>query len=350
MAKSDHRFPYRWRLADGFPAPGIKPNGRKVFGTFVCGGGSAMGYKLAGFDYLGGVEIDPAIAEIYKSNLSPRYCFVEDIRDFNKRTDLPDDLYNLDILDGSPPCTLFSMNRGRKREDAWGKAKKFAEGQAEQTLDDLPFIWCETVAKLRPKVCLMENVEGLVKGGAKAYLNHIAYKLSWAEYEVQIFLLDAQFMGVPQRRRRIFVIGRRKDLNLPRLELNFQEPVISAGEVRDDKYGGLPLSGKSLSRWKCRQPGDRRFSDIALRMEGKCTDFSHFIAREDEPFQTFVTSVGAWYDTPRFLNARELLLGASFPTDYQGDNKIPFLTGMCVPPVMTANIAYEINRQLFANE
>lgn len=54
MTQNSHRFPYRWKLADGFPAPGVKPNGRKVFGTFVCGGGSAMGYKLAGFDYLGG--------------------------------------------------------------------------------------------------------------------------------------------------------------------------------------------------------------------------------------------------------------------------------------------------------
>lgn len=202
MTENSHRFPYRWRLADGFPAAGVKPNGRTVFGTFVCGGGSAMGYKLAGFDYLGGVEIDPKVAEIYRANLHPRHLFVEDIRDFNKRDDLPAELYNLDILDGSPPCTLFSLNRGRKREDSWGKAKKFAEGQSEQTLEDLPFVWCETVAKLRPKVCLMENVEGLVKGGAKAYCSNIIWKLGRAGYDAQLFLLDAQFMGVPQRRRR----------------------------------------------------------------------------------------------------------------------------------------------------
>ena len=73
MARSDHRFNYRWRLSDGFPAPGIAPNGLKVFGTFVCGGGSAMGYKLAGCDYLGGVEIDPKVAETYRENLRPKY-------------------------------------------------------------------------------------------------------------------------------------------------------------------------------------------------------------------------------------------------------------------------------------
>ena len=35
---SAHKFPYSWRMADGYPAPGIQPNGLKVFGTFICGG------------------------------------------------------------------------------------------------------------------------------------------------------------------------------------------------------------------------------------------------------------------------------------------------------------------------
>lgn len=347
MSKNSHRFSYRWRLADGFPAPGVTPNGRTVFGTFVCGGGSAMGYKLAGFDYLGGVEIDPAVAAIYKENLQPRHLYVEDIRDFNKREDLPAELYNLDILDGSPPCTLFSLNRGRKREDAWGKTKKFAEGQKEQTLEDLPFVWCDTVAKLRPKVCLMENVEGLVKGGAKAYCSNIIWKLGRAGYDAQLFVLDAQFMGVPQRRRRVFIVGRRRDLGLPRVELNFQEPVIPAGEVRDDTFGGEPLRDVSLRRWKLRRPGDRCFGDISLRSEGAASNFTIKLVPKSEAAPTLVTARNAWYDIPRRANDRELLHFASFPEDYRGGGKLPFLTGMCVPPIMTANIAYEINRQMF---
>lgn len=55
--KNSHLFPYRWRLADGFPAIGIPAHKCKVFGTFICGGGSSMGYKLAGFDHLGGGRI-----------------------------------------------------------------------------------------------------------------------------------------------------------------------------------------------------------------------------------------------------------------------------------------------------
>ena len=68
-----------------------------------------MGYKLAGYEHLGGVEIDPKVAAIYKANHNPKHLFIEDIRAFNKRNDLPEELYNLDLLDGSPPCSSFSM-------------------------------------------------------------------------------------------------------------------------------------------------------------------------------------------------------------------------------------------------
>ena len=78
-----------------------------------------MGYKLAGYEHLGGGEINPKVAEIYKENLQPKYLFVDDIREFNKREDLPKELYELDILDGSPPCTSFSMQG--VREKGWGK-------------------------------------------------------------------------------------------------------------------------------------------------------------------------------------------------------------------------------------
>ena len=55
-------FNYKWNLMDGYPAPNIEPNNLNVFGTFICGGGSTMGYKLAGYNHLGGVEIDPKVA------------------------------------------------------------------------------------------------------------------------------------------------------------------------------------------------------------------------------------------------------------------------------------------------
>ena len=114
---------WKWRFAD-YPK---EKNGLKVFSCFACGGGSTMGYKLAGCEVLGCCEIDPKMNEIYNRNHHPRFNFLMDIRDFNKIPDneLPEELFNLDILDGSPPCTTFSM--AGEREESWGKKKKFRE-------------------------------------------------------------------------------------------------------------------------------------------------------------------------------------------------------------------------------
>lgn len=299
-----HLFHYEWRLADGFPAPGIQANGRKVFGTFVCGGGSAMGYKLAGYDYLGGVEIDAKVAEVYRTNLKPKYLYVEDIRKTVERDDLPEELYHLDILDGSPPCTLFSLNRGKKREDAWGKPKTFAEGQAAQTLDDLVFVWAELVNKLRPKVALMENVEGLVKGGAKKYYLHILQRLGEYGYDAQGFVLDAQNMGVPQMRRRCFIIARRRDLHLPPLHLNFQEPVITFGEMREPQAEG-DIGKICMAMWKLRKPGDKSIGDVCQRTRQKTSMFSVWFAYDSRPVPTLVTTNHVCFDVPREMTQKE---------------------------------------------
>lgn len=299
-----HRFPWKWNLADGFPAPGIAFNGLKVFGTFVCGGGSAMGYKLAGCDYLGGVEIDTKIGEVYRRNLQPKYFYNEDIRDFLARDNYPDELRELDILDGSPPCTLFSLDRGKRREDSWGKKKAFKEGQAEQTIDDLVFVWCDLVNKLRPKVALMENVEGLAKGNAKRYLLNVVDRLSGSGYTPQVFVLDAQFMGVPQTRRRCFVIARRNDLNMPPLRLEFSEPIIPFRDIMDPTTEGY-CSKFGMAMWKQRRYGDKSLSDVSERTRRRTSRFSVGYVYGHLPSPTLVTLEHYLFDIPRIMNERE---------------------------------------------
>jgi DNA (cytosine-5)-methyltransferase 1 len=194
-----HKFPYEWTLKD---AVFTKDKG-KVFSCFACGGGSTMGYKLAGFDVLGCNEIDPKMMEAYKANHNPKYAYLEPIQDFKLRDDLPQELYSLDILDGSPPCSSFSMagNRG----DDWGKEKKFREGQAEQVLDTLFFDFIDLAKKLQPKIVIAENVKGLLIGEARAYVSRIYEAFDEAGYIVQHWLFDASTMGVPQRRETGFL-------------------------------------------------------------------------------------------------------------------------------------------------
>lgn len=192
-----NRFDWKWNLSD------IKQDKDvNVFTTFSCGGGSTMGYKRAGFHVLGNVEIDPKINEMYKKNHHPKYNFNMDLREFNKLEEIPDELIGIDILDGSPPCTTFSMSG--KREKTWGKEKKFREGQAKQTLDDLFFVFLDTVEKLQPKIVIAENVTGIVMGNAKGYCNLIVKRFQSLGYDLQIFKLNAATMDVPQTRERIF--------------------------------------------------------------------------------------------------------------------------------------------------
>lgn len=341
---SEHRFSYRWNLSDGYPAKGIKPNGCKVFGTFVSGGGSTMGYKLSGYEHLGGVEIDPQVAEAYKANHNPKYLFVEDIRAFNRRSDLPDELYNLDLLDGSPPCSTFSM--AGSREKAWGKEKVFREGQAEQTLDDLVFVYCETIAKLKPKVFLLENVKGIIQGNAKWYSKEIVRRLNAIGYEVQVFCLNAASMGVPQKRERVFFIGHRKDLVLPKLKMEFDEAAIVAGDIAKP-LSVIPnaLIGTSLSkdRWSKIKQGEN-FGKVA-----NGSSFSHERVNMRAVFNTIDTSAKhKKYHGEQFrkFTTAEYKQFGSYPLDYNFQIIEPeYLIGMSVPPVMMAQIANQIWEQ-----
>ena len=73
-------FPLEWKLTDKTVVP---KNNMNVFGTFVCGGGSSMGYKLAGFNHLGGVEFTEHYSKVYKHNHKPkRFIIVLVIRSF----------------------------------------------------------------------------------------------------------------------------------------------------------------------------------------------------------------------------------------------------------------------------
>lgn len=337
---NDHRFPYKWNLVDGYPAKGIEPNGLKVFGTFICGGGSTMGYKLAGYTHLGGVEIDSQVADIYKTNHNPKYLYNQDIREFNKLIDLPDELYNLDLLDGSPPCSSFSM--AGSREKAWGKEKQFREGQAIQTLDDLVFEYCNTIIKLQPKVFLLENVKGIISGNAKAYSKKIIQTMEQVGYNVQIFLLNAASMGVPQRRERVFFIGHKKELNLKPLRLNFNEKPITFNELKLSDVERNDLSKSLLERWnKC---------EIGKHPIAKTGNPFGYMTRMDEnkvmPTILAGDSICALQNEPKDAHVDEYKLCGSYPLDYNFKTIKPkYLIGMSVPPVMTAQIAYQIYLQ-----
>lgn len=305
-----------------------------------------MGYKLAGFDVVGCCEIDPRMMDAYCKNNHPRYHFLNDVRDFLKMDDLPQELYDLDVLDGSPPCSVFSTIG--ERENGWGKEKVFREGQAKQRLDDLFFWFIKIAEKLKPKIVIAENVSGLIKGNAKGYVNEIFKAFDEAGYSTQLFLLNAAYMGVPQKRERCFFVARRKDTNFPKLRLNFNETPITFGEVRTEK--GREFANKDCEvaqMLRLRRKPDKDLADIYERVKGRTSGFASKIHHDDEPAGTNVAGGNAFrYCDGLNLTDQDYINIQTFPQDYDfAGQPVKYITGMSVPPVMMANLAKEVYDQ-----
>ena len=323
---------WKWSMRDDYPSK----NGLTVFSCFAGGGGSTMGYKLAGCDVIGDLELDRRMNSVYVKNHSPKYNFLMDIRDFNSLCELPEELYNLDILDGSPPCSTFSI--AGDRENAWGKEKRFREGQKLQTLDDLVFIYIDTVAKLRPKVAILENVEGLLLGNAYEYVKGIYRKFGEIGYHCHHWLLKAEFMGVPQTRHRVFFVATRLDFDITSINMNFSYcPIIySAFKSKEEKIASGKISNA------VRQIRDNEgVEDVMERIYGKRTCITHRIAREHNVFPTVTAGHGdVWLKSGNHPSALDIIHASTFPEDYDFDGtNAEYICGMSVPPIMIKRIA-----------
>lgn len=324
----------------------IRPNGRRVASFFHCGGGSTMGYKLAGYEVIGGADIDPQMVALYRANHHPKHSFEMGISEWN---DLPDDqippeFFDLDILDGSPPCSVFSM--AGKREEKWGTEHAFREGQATQRLDDLFAHFIRTAKRLQPKVIVAENVKGLILGNAKGYVREIMAEMREAGYRPQLFLLSSARMGVPQARERTFFIATRNDLEAPLLTLKFSETPITVGDafkgVAKEKQNG---TGPQTSKyWHRTAPGDP-FS--AAHPKGHMFNLYKLSPKQVSKTLTAACHLYHW-DAPRLITQAEAIRLQSFPDDYiRLDSDMRYVCGMSVPPYMMQRVALEIGRQVF---
>lgn len=177
-------------------------NAPTVISTFAGCGGSSLGYSMAGFKELLAVEWDDNAVETFKLNFPniPVYhgdiakCSIEWILE---QTGLQ--VGELDILDGSPPCQGFSTAGKREFED--DRNQLFRE-------------YVRLLRGLKPKVFVMENVSGMVKGKMKLIFAEIMRDLKASGYKVSAKLLNAMYFGVPQSRQRLIFIGVREDLGI----------------------------------------------------------------------------------------------------------------------------------------
>jgi len=315
---------------------------------------------LAGFDVVGCNEIDPKVFRVYERNHHPRHPYVCSIRDMLEM-ELPGALVDLDILDGSPPCTSFSSNG--LRDKTWGQKKKFSEGQVLQRLDDLFFDFIALAERLRPRVVVAENVSGLIAGNSRGYVKEITAKFRAIGYRVQLFDLNAARMGVPQARRRVFFLAARGDLQLPRIRLDFNEPSITFRQV--EAMVGPQEAERSLTPQQLRKYRSSTHGYAASAKWVRCSVAVSLGKSRRELLYRWNDRYKLSYSQPcrslvgmdtlfhpaqaRWLTLAEWSACGTFPTDMDwgdwGPKRAKWAIGMSVPPYMVQRIALEIRHQ-----
>lgn len=334
----------------------IPKNGYNVISTFSGCGGSSLGYKLAGYGVKCAVEFIPNAAETYRINFPDTPVIEKDIRticgkDLTSITNIKP--FELDILDGSPPCCDFSING--KREQGWGKVKKYSS--TEQRVDDLFFEYCRIVKDLMPKVFVAENTKGLTLGNAKTVLNKIIESLSDIGYNVKYQVLDASDYECPQQRERLILIGVRKDLHI---SPSFPKP-MNRIITTEDAIGDLIDCGTDLVNHSVRDEQIVKYfpplctSDDVIRIakEHNIKVFEQNFRRDkwNEPYYTIRQHHTRPYHPikNRLMGVDEAKRIQTFPDDFklihsptQNWERI----GRAVPPNLMKHIAQHIQTEI----
>jgi DNA (cytosine-5)-methyltransferase 1 len=189
-------------------------------------GGLTLGLKRAGFDVIGAIEIDRLAATTYTHNHPGVKVWDKDIRQIKARgmmRSLGIRPGQLDLLAGCPPCQGFSTIRTRNQRTTTDKR------------NSLIFEFLRFVRAFRPKTIMMENVPGLI---GYYRFKEFTDKLRAAGYEIESKVLNAADYGVPQRRRRVIVLGGLSG------KIDFAIPVTNRRTVQDT-IGSMPPAGES---------------------------------------------------------------------------------------------------------
>lgn len=186
--------------------------------SFFSGGGFMdMGFINAGFDVVFANEFDKVFAELHDEGMSSwtkshnkEFCAISSTDSLSDlapeyilRTAFPKGVPELWGIIGGPPCQDFTMN---------GKGEGFKGTRGKMT-----HVFLERIMKMKPSFFVMENVVGLLmRKEPKRILDTLLLKLISNNYYLDRATLNALDYGVPQYRKRVFVIGLRKDVFLVR--------------------------------------------------------------------------------------------------------------------------------------
>ncbi len=253
-------------------------------------------------------------------------------------------------------CVSFSGAEGKKAQTKWGVVKKYSTGKNKQRTDDLFFQYSRLLKYLQPKVFVAENVDGLIKSDAKGYFNLIYKELTACGYKVKAKVLDAQYLGVPQRRKRLIFIGVRNDLNI---DIVFPEPLDyiynfkdAVNSLSDDRSEFLNINPNLTEMYHLTGYQDN-FMKASQKIHGKDSYFSHRRMSWETPITTVTQGRATLYhpDIPRTLTINEVKRCSTFPDDFilvGNFTKKWERIGRAVPPIMMREISKIIAEKMLS--
>jgi len=270
-------------------------SGNTVISTFAGCGGSSLGYKWAGFTELLAIDFDKNAVETFKLNFD---CpiWMRDIKEVTGK-EILDFCHikqgELDVLDGSPPCQGFSTAGKR---------------QVSDSRNDLFKEFVRLIIELQPKVFVMENVSGMIKGIMKGRFNEILKDLKATGYNVKCKLMNAMWYNVPQSRERLFFIGVRDDLGK---EPTFPKP--------SDKVITVKEALKDIIKEQRTLPG-KKILNLLLKSGIGCIGynnyaFNHFKIGNNEVCRAITKKPQLYLDNG-YLTLNELKRLSTFPDNY----------------------------------
>jgi DNA (cytosine-5)-methyltransferase 1 len=301
----------------------------RVISTFSGGGGSSLGYRWAGGKVLAAIEWDENAVATYRLNFPDTPVLHRDITTVTTEelltlTGLQ--VGELDILDGSPPCQGLSTAGKRQFDDP--RNSLFKE-------------FVRLLRGLQPKVFVMENVSGMVKGHMKHIFALIMRELKAAGYQVKCQLMNAMYFGVPQSRERVIFIGVRNDLGI-----EVSHPAAHSKPTpfvpHEDIGNALVISD---IKWK-------QIQEHKLRHKLKGNSFGYHLHISSISMRTITKeallnnhNLIPYGKTARQLNTAELLEVGSYPNTFMLAGKYEDAfnrIGNSVPPMFMFHIASHI--------
>ncbi|WP_310427381.1 DNA cytosine methyltransferase [Chamaesiphon sp. VAR_48_metabat_135_sub] len=211
---------------------------------FAGAGGMSLGFEQAGFDIVAAIEIDPIHCATHEYNFPDATTICASVIDLSgdeirRRAKLGN--RDIDVVCGGAPCQGFSLMGKRAFEDP---------------RNQLVFHYVRIVKELNPKYCVFENVKGLTLGQHAQFLEELIVALDEAGYDVltPYQVLNAADYGVPQDRRRLFLVGTRKGERSPDYpHPNHQRITVweAIGDLPNaDDFEGLQLTDAISLKWE----------------------------------------------------------------------------------------------------